>query len=128
MKVEDIMTVDVASVDIKDSLAGALALMNSRDIRRLPVMRDGQLAGIIVKYDIEKSLRTPGIVLETPVEWIMNREVYIVGPDDEVLTAARILVDKRVTGLPVIKGGKMVGIISDRDLLKQLISMLESQS
>ncbi len=127
MKVKDVMTSSVISIDAKENLENALNIMKERNIRRLPVIRNGRLAGIIVKYDIEKSLRMPGIIPQTPVEWVMSREVFVVGPDDDVVAAARIINEKHVTGLPVLEGDEMIGIISDADIIRLFIKMMESK-
>ena len=70
VKVKDIMTSRVISIESRKTIGDALELMVENGIRRLPVLAQGTLVGMIVQHDIEKALRSPGFVLETPVDWV----------------------------------------------------------
>lgn len=125
MKVKDIMIRDVITVDDRKPISLALALMHEKGIRRLPVLADNKLVGMIVQHDIEKALHRPGVIAETPVDWIMTKHPQIIGPDDDLVTAARLLIDNKISGLPVMEGEHLVGIISEIDILSIMVDLLE---
>jgi acetoin utilization protein AcuB len=97
----------------------ALELMQAKKIRRIPVTEDGKLSGILTLGDIqavlgiqEHSIRRAS----TKLGDIMTREVRTVAPDDPLERAARIMLDHEVSGLPVLEGEKVVGIITESDI------------
>lgn len=127
MKVKDIMIRDVITVDDRKPISFALALMHEKGIRRLPVLADEKLVGMIVQHDIEKAFNRPGVIAETPVDWIMTKHPITITPEDDLVTAARILIRNKVSGLPVMEGDHLVGIVSEIDILKVLVEFLEKR-
>ncbi|NLW91642.1 MAG: CBS domain-containing protein [Syntrophomonadaceae bacterium] len=125
MKVKDIMIKEVFVIDDRKPISLALALMHEKGIRRLPVLADGKLVGIIVQHDIEKAYNRPGVIAETPVDWIMTKHPITVSPEDDLIVAARIMITNKICGLPVMEGNKLVGIVSEIDILKILVDVLE---
>ncbi|WP_054695384.1 CBS domain-containing protein [Syntrophomonas palmitatica] len=121
MQVKDIMITRVITVNNRKSIADALAIMNDMNIRRLPVMEGNRLVGMIVQHDIEKAMHRPGIIPETPVEWIMSKRPVAVAPEDDIIRAAELLITHKISGLPVLDNGELVGIISEIDILKLFI-------
>ncbi|QGT98847.1 CBS domain protein [Candidatus Syntrophocurvum alkaliphilum] len=127
MKVKDVMQTNVITVDARKSIDGALCIMNENKIRRLPVLENDKLVGLIVQHDIEKAIRRPGIIPETPVEWVMTKNPWVIGPDDDVVDAAILLKEKKISGLPVIESDQLVGIISDFDILELFIKIMQEK-
>ena len=125
MKVKDIMIKEVFAIDDRKPISMALALMHEKGIRRLPVLADGKLAGIIVQHDIEKAFNRPGVIAETPVDWIMTKHPITVSPEDDLIVAARIMITNKISGLPVMDGNSLVGLVSEIDILKILVDVLE---
>lgn len=125
MKVRDFMIRDVITVDDRKPISLALALMHEKGIRRLPVLADDKLVGMIVQHDIEKALHRPGVIAETPVDWIMTKHPVVIGPEDDLVTAARLLIQNKISGLPVMQGEQLVGIVSEIDILNILVNLLE---
>ena len=125
MKVKDIMIRDVITVDDRNPISLALALMHEKGIRRLPVLADEKLVGMIVQHDIEKAFNRPGVIAETPVDWIMTKHPLTITPEDDLITTARILISNKISGMPVMEGERLVGIISEIDILKILVDLLE---
>jgi len=125
MKVKDFMIHDVITVDDRKPISLALALMHEKGIRRLPVLADEKLVGMIVQHDIEKAFNRPGVIAETPVDWIMSKHPITITPEDDLVMAARILISKKISGLPVMDGDQLVGIISEIDILKILVDFLD---
>jgi len=127
MFVRDWMTSPAVTVDIGTPAASAFALMNLRGIRRLPVLDDGRLAGIVTRTDLT-NLFGPGIPgrrgMNKLVVEIMKKHPFTISPDDTIETAARIMLRKKFSGLPVIDHGRVVGVITESDLFRGLCRML----
>ncbi|MGE5396165.1 MAG: CBS domain-containing protein [Chitinophagales bacterium] len=128
MKVSEIMTSPAITVTARHSLKGALIVMRENNLRRTPVVQDGELVGMIVQHDIEKALQRPGTIPETPVEWVMTKKpLYSVSPDDDIVEAARIMKDFKISSLPVISNGNVEGIISETDILGLFIELMRNK-
>jgi len=113
----------------------ALQLMHSERIRRLPVVnKHGKMVGIVSELDLLKVSPSPATTLsiyEIPyllskikMRDIMTKEVLTVSEDTPLEEAARIMADSQVGGLPVVRGDKLVGIITETDLFKIFLEML----
>ncbi|MGI6549747.1 MAG: CBS domain-containing protein [Syntrophomonadales bacterium] len=124
-RIKDVMSSPVITVSPRHSIQEALEIMRDNDTRRLPVIDRGKLVGMLVQHDIENALRSPGRIPHTPVEWVMTKKVRYVSPEDTIPEAARIMRSHKISALPVIDAGKLVGIITDTDLLQVLINLLE---
>mgnify|MGYP000986522535 CR=1 FL=1 len=124
MKVKDIMTTRVISIESRKTIGDALDLMVENNVRRLPVLANGALIGMIVQHDIEKALRSPEFVCETPVDWVMTKNVITVAAQTDLLEAINLLLKHKISGMPVMENGLMIGIISETDILKLCIELL----
>jgi predicted transcriptional regulator len=104
--------------------AGAtLGFMEKRGIRRLPVVEDGRLVGIVTKSDLQAAPGS-GPAREIPVADVMTRSPLTADPDETLEEATKKMLDRKVSGLPVVDGGAVVGIITESDLFRALASML----
>jgi acetoin utilization protein AcuB len=117
------------AITIESSYPGsaALHLMNAKEIRRLPVLRDRTLVGIITKSDLVRFLGPASSRGKRPaktLEEIMTPDPATVAPGDTVETAARLLLRKKYSGLPVVEDGKVCGVITESDLFRALCRML----
>ncbi len=126
-RIREIMSSPVITVSPRNSIQEALEIMRENDTRRLPVTDGGKLVGMLVQHDIEKALRSPGRIPHTPVEWVMTKQVYYVSPEDTVTEAARLMTDYKISALPVLDSGALVGIVTDTDLLHLLIRLIEEK-
>ena len=99
--------------------------MHEHGIRRLPVTVDGKLVGMIVEHDIEKAMRRPGVIPQTPVDWIMTKKVITANAEEEITIAVQKLIKYKISGLPVVEGEQLIGIISEMDILKAFIDLIE---
>ena len=116
MRVSDIMTKAAISDQSDDTLAEAARKMWEQQTGSLLVMEGDALAGIITERDILKAVAT-GIDLEkTRVEEAMVRDLVTIHPGASLREAAHVMTDKWIRHLPVIDHGKLVGILSQRDL------------
>lgn len=117
MLVDEIMTRRVITATPEMTVADARALTREHRIRHLPVLDAGRLVGIVTDRD----LREAG---QGRVGDIMQGDVITTHPLDPVGEAARLLSEHRIGCLPVVQGGELVGIVSETDLLRQLVSLL----
>ena len=101
----------------------AIALMADKNVGALPVVDNDHLVGIISERDYARKVILKGkSSKETPVEEIMTRELVTARPDDGLKDCMRVMTERRVRHLPVMKEGKMVGMLSIGDVVKWLIS------
>jgi len=113
----------------------ALDLMRREKVRRLPVLdRQGRLVGIVLEKDLLYASPSPATSLsiyemhyllsKLTISEVMSREVITVGEITPLEEAARIMADGRISGLPVMRGDQLVGIITETDLFKVFLEML----
>lgn len=124
MLVKDKMVSPAISVNSETTVNDALKIMNENNISRLPILNQEKLAGIVVVQDIDRSLKSPGFMPEVAVEWIMTPNPITIDAEADIRDAVKLLVDNKVAGLPVMSGDKVVGIITERDLLKYLLEII----
>ena len=127
------MKKSVITVEPETTVTEAKELMNKNNISKLPVVKGGKLVGIITKNDLLQagpSLATTLDMYEISyllsklnVKKIMTTKVFSVSPDDVVEEAARVMVEKQVGCLPVVKGSALVGIITESDLFFMFAEM-----
>ncbi|QXE89069.1 CBS and ACT domain-containing protein [Geomonas subterranea] len=135
MLVRDRMTQNPITIIPDISVTEALRLMSEKKIRRLPVVdRSGQLVGIVSDRDLLQASPSPAtslaiweihdLLAKLTVEKCMAKDVITVSEDTPLEEAARIMVDRRIGGLPVVNAGKLVGIITESDLFNILLELL----
>jgi len=117
------------------SVTDALRLMRERKVRRLPVMdAHGKLVGIVADQDLLYATPSPVsslsvwemnyLLAKLKVEEVMTRQVITVTEDTPVEEAARIMVDSKIGGLPVMRDGQLAGIVTETDLFKVFLELL----
>ncbi|HEY6419415.1 MAG TPA: CBS domain-containing protein [Candidatus Binataceae bacterium] len=121
MSVADRMTATPTTVTPQDSLAAAKALMDAERFRELPVVEHGRLVAIITDRDLGAHT---GYWESTRVSAAMKPDPITIAPDARVADAARLLIEHKIGGLPVVQGGKLVGIITSTDLLKAFLDLV----
>lgn len=130
MLVEQTMTPNVICVTQDTTIEEALTITTANRIRHLPVVENDKLVGIISDRDLRNAMPSclvedPGEILaDTPVRAIMKTDVITAHPLDFVEDAANTLFQKRIGCLPVVSCGKLVGIITERDILHTLVEMM----
>lgn len=134
MLVGERMTKRPITVTEDTSLPEALELMRKERIRRLPVLdKQGNLVGIVTELDLLKASPSPATTLsiyEIPyllskikMRDIMTRNVITVTEDTPIEEAARIMADNKIGGLPVMRDGRLVGIITETDIFKIFLEL-----
>ena len=134
MLVEDIMRTAVVTITPKTSLPAAVRLMRQRGIRHLPVVDDEVLVGIVSDRDLKQAMASPATSLEThelnyllealTVDEIMTRAVITVGRRFPIEEAARLMVKEKVSALPVTETGRLVGIVTETDVLEMFVKAM----
>lgn len=110
------MTTQVVSVGPATPIQEAVDLFELHRVSGLPVVDDqGRLLGLITEYDLLQSIST--LQLTGKVADFMTTQVTTVGTDVSLVELAKIFISTRVRRLPVVSGGKVVGVISRRDLI-----------
>lgn len=121
------------------SLSDALAKMKREKVRRFPVVdKRGRLVGIVSENDLLHASPSDATSLsiwevnyllsKITVETVMTKEVITVTEDTPLEEAARIMADKKIGGLPVMKGNSVVGIITETNLFKIFLELLGARS
>lgn len=125
MLIRDIVQTDLSSVTPEAPLGEVLRLLNRRGVRHVPVVQDGRLLGIISDRDIKSalalSLGPGGETIYRTAGQIMTRDPVTIAPMFPVEDAARVMVEKRISALPVVEGGRLAGIVTETDLLRLFI-------
>jgi CBS domain-containing protein len=113
----------IHSITPTASVLDAISLMAERNIGALPVLQGGRLVGMLSERDYTRKVMLMGRTSrETRVGEIMTRDPVTVGPDDTVNDCMEIMTEQRVRHLPVVKDGRLLGILSIGDLVKWIIS------
>lgn len=115
MKVSEIMSEGIISVDVSDTLKTVSKCMKENDIGSLPVFENGAPAGFVTDRDIVLAI-ADDCTLDEAVSSAMTPEVISVAADEDVTEAARLMEDNQISRIVVMEGTKPVGIVSLQDL------------
>ena len=109
-----------------DMVVEALRQMRDNRVRSVLVIDDDVLAGIITQGDCAIKVLLPGLDAEkTPVGQVMTGDPLTVKPDDQVEGCMAVMTERGFRHLPVLDAGKVVGIVSIGDVVKDIIQKLE---
>jgi CBS domain-containing protein len=125
MKVSEIMTEAAVTNRADQTLADAARKMWEQQTGSLLVMDEGELLGIITERDVLKAVATGAKLDDTSVGETMTKDVITIHPGASLREAAQVMTDKWIRHLPVVERGKVVGILSQRDLSGVLASALQ---
>jgi acetoin utilization protein AcuB len=128
--VQDIMTPNPVVIDPGATLHEAYNLMFDEEVRRLPVIADRELVGIITLSDILQAM--PRALDDTDRETqlkmagctvgeVMSYDPITVTPEDTVQEAAARMLEYQISGLPVVQDGETVGIITESDIFRMIV-------
>jgi acetoin utilization protein AcuB len=134
MLVKNWMNTNVVTIDIDGSMQDAIRLLKENNIRMLPVMKKGELVGIITDRDLKQASASDATTLEIhellylvskiKVGAIMTKAPITVHPDHTIEEVAQILLEKKISGVPVVDDtGQLVGTITQSDVFKVLVSL-----
>src|ERR1700739_431230 len=128
LRVRDVMTADVTTLQRNDKLTLADDIMRLGRIRHLPVVdENGELAGIVTQRDLFRGALAKALgygeraqrqLMDTlVVKEVMTSEVITTTPDTPLVDAARMMLERKIGCLPVVEAGSLVGIITEGDFV-----------
>jgi len=134
MLVKKWMSQKVITIDHESSLQEAISLLKKHNIRRLPVLKDGKLVGIVTDRDLKRASASDATSLEihellhilslVKINEIMTKNPITVLPEHSIEETADILMTHKISGVPVVDDmGQLVGVITQNDLFKVLVSL-----
>lgn len=119
-KIRDIMTKKVITVAGNTPIEKVCDILAKNKLSGVPVIdKNRRLAGYISEKDIITSLSKKGRYKKTSE--VMNKKVFSIKEDTTLDKVSRIFADKEYRRLPVVKGGKLVGIVSRKDVMSHLV-------
>ena len=131
MRVRDLMTGGPIVVEPGTPVVEARQLMLKERIRHLLVVDDGRLVGVVTDRDIRLSLPSQATTLSVwelnyllarlTVGEIMSKTVIAIGPDRPATDAARLMLDHKIGGLPVVQDGAVIGIVTETDIVRAFV-------
>jgi acetoin utilization protein AcuB len=141
MRVRDAMTGNVETIAAAEPAHTAISRMMRKKVRHLPVVEtDGTLVGVVTDRDLRHYLFSPGVferigqvssddlLKGARVKQVMSSPAISVRADDDLETAARLMVGRRIGSLPVVEDGRVVGIVTETDLLRQIVLSEEART
>jgi len=134
MLVKNWMSTELIFVDENISIINAIKIMKDKRIRRLPILKEERLIGIVTDRDLKEASPSKAtsldvhelysVVSEIKVKDVMSKDPATVLPDDTIMKAASIMLENRISGIPVLsEEGKLVGIITETDIFKLVVSI-----
>jgi CBS domain-containing protein len=129
--VRDLMAQNPATLDRNETVDLADSIMNLGRIRHMPVVDDGKVVGILSQRDLFRSAlivalgfgrRTTSALIKTiKIKEIMTEHVITITPDVAAKDAARLMIDKKIGCLPVVENEKLIGLITETDILRYVV-------
>jgi len=120
-KIEQVMSKPVRIVKPEERLSEALAVMDNNNVGSVVVVEGANPIGIITQRDVIRQLMRGTQVLQEPVRQVMSKPLITGAPDMLVQDAVGLMLDNKIRQLPVVEGNKLVGIVSDRDLMRSVL-------
>ena len=114
---------EILTVDSKKSVIEALTIMAKYKIGALIVTNEAKMVGVISERDYAREIILEGkSSKDTKVEEIMTRKVLTLSADDKFEKGLEIMTQKRIRHMPVVDGKELIGMVSQGDLVKEMIS------
>lgn len=128
MRVRDLMTSKPITVDPEMPMLDARQRMAEARIRHLVVVEGSRVVGIVTDRDIRLNLPSPAtslsvweinaLLAKLTVGGVMSRSVLVVDSERAAAEAARLMIDHKIGALPVVDGGRLVGIVTESDFVR----------
>jgi CBS domain-containing protein len=132
VKVKDLMATKVSTLGRNDTLDLADNVMALERIRHLPVLDERRVVGVVSQRDLFRSAlavalgygeRAQATLLKTlSVKEVMSEPAITISPEATIKEAARLMIERKIGCLPVIEGGRLVGIVTETDILRYVVS------
>ena len=135
MLVQNWMTEEIVTISPEESVLTAQEVMRGRGIRRLPVVQEGKLVGIITQGDVQEALPSDAAgdlweldylhpLAKITVAEVMSQDPLTVSPKATIEEAALAMRKNKVGGLPVVEDDRLVGIITESDIFDAMIEIM----
>ena len=138
MFVGETMSHPVIAVSPEVPIHDALVMFKKEHIRRAPVIKDGKLVGIVSERDLLNASPSPVtslsvwemnyLISKVTVKQVMSKKVKTIDIDTPIEEAARIMADSKIGGMPVVRSGKVVGMITETDLFKIFLELMGART
>ncbi|NYB27061.1 MAG: CBS domain-containing protein [Methanobacteriaceae archaeon] len=121
LKAKNVMIETVQTISPTDLIAAAKLKMMRSNVGGLPVVDDGKLVGIITHRDI---LLAGGEAVGLKVEELMSKNLRTAEPDTSLLEIIKIMVDEGYQRIPVIKNGKLIGLVTQSSVIRAIAELI----
>lgn len=138
MFVGERMSHPVIAVSPEIPVHDVLVMFKKEHIRRAPVMKDDKLVGIVSERDLLNASPSPVtslsvwemnyLISKVTVKQVMSKKVKTIDIDTPIEEAARIMADSKIGGMPVVRSGKVVGMITETDLFKIFLELMGART
>lgn len=120
-KISGIMSKPVRTVQADEKLSAALAVMDGNDIGNVIVVEGQSPLGIVTEHDVVRQILKDPNALGNPVKQMMSRPLITGTPDLTVQEAIEVMLEKKIRQLPVVEGNNLVGIVTEKDLMRSVL-------
>jgi len=120
-KIGQVMSKPVRTVESNEKLSAALEVMDKHDIGNVVVVEEQKLVGIMTERDVVRRILKDPQLLQEHVKQVMSKPVITASPDDTLQEALEIMLKKKIRQLPVVQGSSLVGIVTDKDLMRSVL-------
>lgn len=132
MKVRDLLETkgkDTVSIDVSSSVDDAIRSMHARKISAIMVTENGKTVGIFTERDVVRSyIASAGKSFkEISVRDSMIKDLIVAVPDEDLHEVSATMVEKNIRHLPVVENGKVIGMLSIRDIIQTQVTKLTSE-
>ena len=127
--VNKVMTKEVITVRADTPIYDALHLLKVNKISGLPVIKDDRtLIGMLTEKDVLQILINPKVAVNATVEQYMTRKLVTFGEEDDIIDICKFFIRMPFRRVPIVKDGKLVGIVSRRDIVGLILQMRDEIS
>jgi len=124
--VVEIMSTSPVTISADATVAEAASIMRDKEIGSLVVLEDSRPTGIVTERDVVTKVAAANkSAKDTDVREIMTSPLVAVHPHQEVAEAAKVMAARKIRRLPVIKEGKLVGMITENDIIRVWPQLIE---
>ena len=132
MKVRDLLETkgkDTVSIDVSSSVDDAIRSMHARKISALMVMENAKTVGIFTERDVVRSYIAANgkSFKEISVRDSMIKDLVVAVPDEDIHDVSATMVEKNIRHLPVVENGRVIGMLSIRDIIQTQVTKLTSE-